>query len=287
MAAPSLGAITGTEVNDNPPVDINGAYQLNFAKPATGAAPSKFRVQESTDGGATWATLADLDASQTSYGISGRGNGTYQYRVIGLFPVQYGLLAGPASAVQSVHVDRRVEQDVTSSIQAAIVDGTLSFAGGVTQFDQTLKNASSTTVYPPMRFVITSVQSNSGRVTVANADNNGSGTSASPAAFDYSGTVGYSFAPNAVSASKHLKFNNPASEMFQFTAVVYANLPDPAYAQSSSSSGASSSSSSSTNTSGGTSTQSGTTGGLALPTATAKVLTFTVNPLTGTVKLVQ
>jgi subtilisin family serine protease len=287
MAAPTFNSITGTEVTDNPPVDINGAYQLNFAAPTTGASPSKFRVQESTDGGTTWTTLADLDASQTSYGISGRGNGTYQYRVVGLFPVQYGLLAGPASAAQSVHVDRRVEQDVTSLVQAAIVDGSLSFAGGLTQFDQTLKNVSSTTLYPTMRFVITSVQSNSGKVSVANADNNGAGTTNSPAAFDYSGTVGYSFAPNALSASKHLKFNNPASEMFQFTAVVYANLPDPAYAQSTSSSGASSSSGSSTSTSGGTGTQTGTTGGLSLPATTAKVLTFTVNPLTGTVKLVQ
>ena len=105
--------------------------------------------------------------------------------------------------------------------------------------------------------------------------------------FDYSNAFGYDFAPGEVSASKHLKFNNPASEMFQFTAVVYANLPDPAYAQSSSSGGAASSSSTSTSSGGGTGTQSGTTGGLPLPGVQTKVLTFTVNPLTGTVKLVQ
>ena len=211
---------------------------MQFAKPSAGATPSKFRVQESADGGDTWATLADVDASQTTYSVSGRGNGVYQYRVVGLFPVQYGLLAGPASAARSVHVDRRVEQDVTSLVQAAIVDGSLSFVGGFTQFDQTLKNVSSTTLYPTLRFVVTSVQSNSGRVSVVNADNNGAGTSSSPANFDYSNAFGYDFAPGEVSASKHLKFNNPASEMFQFTAVVYANLPDPAYAQSSSSGGA-------------------------------------------------
>lgn len=287
VAAPAMSGVTGTEVTDTPPVDINGAYQLNFARPSTGASASKLRVQESADGGNTWTTLADVDASQTSYNVSGRGNGTYQYRVVGLFPVQYGLLAGPAGGATSVHVDRRVEQDVTSWVQAAIVDGSLSFVGGFTQFDQTLKNISSTTVYPPLRFAITSVQSNSGRVSVANADNNGAGTSASPANFDYSNAFGYDFAPSEVSASKHLKFNNPASEMFQFTAVVYANLPDPAYAQSSSSTGTSSSSSTNTSSGGSTGTQTGTTGGLSLPATQTKALTFTVNPLTGTVKLVQ
>lgn len=285
MAAPALSGIGGTEVTDNPPVDINGAYQLQFAKPATGATPSKFRVQESKDNGATWATLADVDASQTTYDVSGRANGVYQYRVTGLFPVQYGLLAGPASATKSVHVDRRVEQDVTSLIQTAIVDGSLSFAGGVTQYDQTLKNASSTTVYPPLRFVITSVQSSSGRVSVANADNGGAGTSGSPATFDYSNTFGYDFAPNEVSASKHLKFNNPASEMFQFTAVVYANLPDPAYAQSSSTGGAAPSGGAASPSGAGS--QPNTVGGIALPNVQPTVLTFTVNPLTGTIKLVQ
>ena len=287
MAAPALNTISGTEVVDNPPVDINGAYQLGFAKPTTGATPSKLRVQESADGGATWTTLADVDAAQTTYNVNGRANGVYQYRVIGLYPVQYGLIAGPASTSKSVRVDRRVERDVTSLIQTAIVDGTLSFAGGVAQYDQTLRNASSTTIYPPLRFVITSVQSNSGQVRVMNADNGGNGTATSPAVFDYSATFGYDFTPNEVSGSKRLKFTNPASELFQFTATIYAHLPDPAFAQGSAGGASGGASAAPSGSESGSGSSSGTLGAGTLPNLNAVVLTFTVNPLTGQVSLAR
>jgi subtilisin family serine protease len=282
-AAPALGDINGTEVADNPNVDINGAYRLQFSKAATGDAPAKFRVQESADGGATWATLADVDGSQTAFDVTDRGNGTYQYRVVGLHAVQHGLYAGPASAAKAVRVDRRIEADVSSMIQAAIVDGTLSFAGGVAQFDQTLKNTSGTTIYPPLRFVITSIQSASGRVTVMNADNGGSGTKGSPASFDYSGTFGFDLAPSETSAAKRLKFSNPASELFQFTAVVRAHLPDPAFPGSSAGGG---STPTGGDGGGGADTQTGSATDEALG-AVPTTLTFTVNPLTHTIQLVQ
>ncbi len=286
-AAPTMGDVTGNEVADTTPVDIDGAYRLSFAKPSTGAAPSKLRVQESADGGATWATLADVDASQTAYDVAARGNGSYQYRTVALYPVQYGLLAGPPSASKEVRVERRVEQDVTSFVQAAIVDGTINFSNGVSEFDQTLRNGSSSALYATMRFVVTSVQSGSGRVRVANADNSGTGVSGSPAAFDYSTTFGPDFAPNELSAAKHLRFTNPGSELFQFTAVVYAHVPDPAYAQSGSSSGTSTSGDTSSSADGGTS--GGTTTGSAgtLPLIQPKALTFKVNPLTKTVSLLR
>ncbi|HEX8723235.1 MAG TPA: S8 family serine peptidase [Pyrinomonadaceae bacterium] len=282
-APPTMGNVSGNEVADATPVDINGAYRLSFTKPATGAAPSKLRVQESADGGGSWATLADVDAAQTAYDVSGRGNGTYQYRAVALYPVQYGLFAGPASAAKAVRVERRVEQDVTAAVQAAIVDGTVSFAGGVAQFDQTLRNTSSSALYAPLRFVVTSVQSNSGRVGVSNADNGGTGAAGSPAAFDYSAAFGPDFAPNEVSAARRLKFSNPSTEMFQFTAVVYAHVPDPAYAQAGPTSAAASGDSAPPS-GGTTSAQQNTPGGVALP---AGVLKFTVNPLTGKVSLLK
>jgi len=286
-AAPTMGGVSGNEVADTTPVDIDGAYRLSFAKPSTGAQASKLRVQESADGGASWTTLADVDAAQTAYDVSGRGNGTYQYRAVALYPVQYGLLAGPPSAAKAVRVDRRVEQDVTSLVQAAIVDGTVSFANGVSEFDQTLRNGSTYALYAPMRFVVTSVQSGSGRVRVANADNGGTGLAGSPAAFDYSTTFGPDFAPNELSASKHLRFTNPGTELFQFTAVVYAHVPDPAYAQSSSSSGAGASGDSASSADGGT-TSSSTTGSAGTPPLIQpKVLTFKVNPLLNKVSLLQ
>ena len=286
-AAPTMGDVTGTEVADTTPVDINGAYRLAFARPTSGTTPSKLRVQESADNGATWATLADVDAGQTAYDIAGRGNGTFQYRTVALYPVQYGLLPGPASAAKSVRVDRRVEQDVTALVESAIADGTFSLSGGVAQFDQTLRNASSASLYAPLRFVITSVQSSSGRVNVSNADNGGTGTSASPAVFDYSTTFGPDFAPNELSAAKRLKFTNPAGELFRFTAVVYAHVPDPAYAPAGTSAGSTSGAAGgdSTGSSTGGST-TGTSGGSLLGTTT-KALTFTVNPLTGKVSLLK
>jgi hypothetical protein len=287
-AAPSMGNVSGTEVAGGTPTDINGAYRLSFAKPSTGAQAAKLRVQESADGGATWATLADVDAAQTSYDVGGRGNGSYQYRTVGLYAVEYGLVEGPASAPKSVRVDRRVEQDVTSAVQAAIVDSTVSFSGGVAQFDQTLRNASASALYAPLRFVVTSVQSSSGRVRVENADNGGTGAAGSPAAFDYSATFGPDLAPDESSAAKRLKFTNPGTEMFQFTAVVYAHLPDPAYSSSSASSGGSSSGGSSPGQTGDEGDSDGQTGaGSLLPAVQSKVLTFTVNPLTRRVSLVK
>ena len=282
-AAPAMGDVTGNEVADATPVDINGAYRLTFAKPSTGAQAAKLRVQESADGGATWATLADVDASQTAYDVAGRANGAYQYRAVALYAVEYGLLAGPPSAPKEVRVDRRVEQDVTSLVQAAIVDGTVNFSGGVAEFEQTLRNASASGLYAPLRFVITSVQSNSGRVRVSNADNGGAGAAGSPAAFDYSTTFGPDFAPNELSAAKRLRFANPSTELFQFTAVVYAHVPDPAFAQGGSASGTGAPGTSSSPSDGGTTTAP-TTGTLGTPPQT-KVLTFRVNPLTGKVSL--
>lgn len=276
-AAPAFNNIAGTEVADNPPIDINGDYQLQFAKPSTGAQASKLRVQESADGGATWTTLADVDASQTAYNVSGRNNGEYQYRIVGMFPTQYGLIAGPASAARSVRVDRRVETDATAMVRAMIVDGTLSFAGGVTQFDQTLRNISSnTTFYPPLHFVITSIQSGSGSVRVMNADNGGNGTAGSPASFDYSNTFGFDFTPGETSGAKRLRFSNPASEMFQFTAVVRAHLP--------ASAGAGTSSATSDPGASGGEPPSGNAGtGEGLMSTAGSLLRITVNPLTGSV----
>ncbi|HYH86373.1 MAG TPA: S8 family serine peptidase [Pyrinomonadaceae bacterium] len=290
-AAPAIGGVSGNEVADAPAVDINGAYRLQFSKPSTGAQASKLRVEESDDNGATWATLADVDAAQTAFDISDRANGTYLYRVKGLFPVQHGMIAGPSSATATVRVDRRVEQDATALIEAAIVDNTFSFAGGVTQFDQTLRNASAgTTLYPTLRFVVTSVESSSGRVKVSNADNGGDGTAGAPAIFDYSGAFGFDFAPSESSAAKRLRFSNPASELFRLTVFVYAHVADPAFAQGPPSGGAGASGGDSaeggSSTTGGTSTQQ-TVGGVTLPTVQAKPLIITVNPLTGKVGIVK
>jgi subtilisin family serine protease len=288
MAAPAMGAVSGNEFAGNPPTDIDGGYRLSYGY-AGSPAPAKFRVQESRDSGATWATLADAPAGQTAFDVAGRGNGTYLYRVAGLFAVEHGLIEGPASAARAVVVDRRVETDVSTLIQAAMVDNTVSSGGGVFQFDWTLKNVSNAAVFAPLRFTITSINSRSGRVRVQNADNRGDGVAA-PAAFDYTAQAGADqrLAAGETSAARQLKFANPASEMFDFVAVVHGHMPDTANASGANASGGAggAGTSSAGSTSGGGSTAGGTSLGGTLQQTTA-VLRFTVNPLTRTVSLAR
>ena len=224
LAAPALSA-SGAEVSGSPAIDINGGYSLSYS--AAGS-PAKFRIEEQNGAGA-FTRLADADAGQTTYDVSGRANGVYNYRVAGLFPVQYGLLQGPYSAAETIQVDRRLESDVTSMIQTAVSN--VSLASGVFEFDQTLKNASSGVIQPPLRFSITAIQSASGTVRVSNADNGGSGVERA-ALFDYSNAVGADrqLSANETSGALRLKFTNPASELFQFTAIVKGHFADPAFA---------------------------------------------------------
>jgi subtilisin family serine protease len=232
LAAPTLAA-NGAEVTGSPAIDINGSYSLSYA--AAGS-PAKYRIEEQA-GSNAFTRVGDVDAGQTSYAVTGRGNGVYSYRVAGLFPVQYGLLQGSYSAAQTIQVDRRIESNVSSMIQTAVSN--VSLAGGVFEFDQTLKNTSSGAIQPPLRFSITAIQSTSGTVRVSNADNGGSGVE-SPAVFDYSNTLGgdRSLTANETSGALHLKFTNPASELFQFTAVVKGHFADPAFAAARRDSGA-------------------------------------------------
>ena len=281
-SAPTIGDITGTEVAGNPPLDVNGAYRINFARPTTGSQAQALRIQESADGGTTWTTIRDEHPAATSYEVTGRGNGTYQYRVIGLFRTQYGLLAGPASATKAVRVDRRLEADVTSLVE--FVNQSVVFGPGFTELTSALRNKSAgTTVYAPASFHITSVSSSSGQVRVSNADNGGDGRS-SAAAFDFTSLLpGGDLAPGESSGTRVIRFTNPNTELFNVTAVVRAHLPDPAFAPGGSSAGAASSAGSA-GSGGGSDAEQGTTAGGVLGAAQA-TLTFTVNPLTRTVTL--
>jgi subtilisin family serine protease len=274
MSPPTLNNPANTEFSGNPATDINGTYQLSFASAGT---PAKLRLEESNNNGTSWGVLADVPASQTAYDVVGRGNGTFQYRVRGLFAVENGFMPGPTSAVNTVVVDRRLEADVTSLMEARIVDGSLTFVGGVWQFDQILRNASSSTsVFAPLKFVITGISSTSGTVRVKNSDDGGNGAS-SPATFDYTPQVGadQQLSPGESTASRQLQFNNPAAEMFTVTVMIRGYMPDPAGASSNGGGGAGASGSGAGAGSSGSSTSSG----LSLP----RVMQITVNPLTKSV----
>lgn len=229
-SAPTLNSAEGTEVSGAPPIDINGGYSISYS--AGSPAPAKFRVEEQKDGGA-FALLTDVPASQTSLNLSNRANGLYNYRVAGLFTVQYGLLRGPYSASQAVEVNRRIESDVTSLIQTAIAN--VALAGGFFEFDQTLKNISTDrTILPPLRLTITAINSASGTVRASNADNGGNGVESS-ATYDYSNTLGADRALTAgeTGGARRLRFADPASELFEFSATIKGQFPDTAFSASS------------------------------------------------------
>lgn len=93
------------------------------------------------------------------------------------------------------------------------------FQGGVFGFDQTLQNLGGAgefdgTVFEPITFKVLDISEDS--VTVANADNGGSGQNGDEAHFVYA----ESLQPGAVSAPRHLAFADPQARLFTFDAEI-------------------------------------------------------------------
>jgi hypothetical protein len=170
-----------------------------------------------------------------------------------------------AAAVASVSytISATVEQSVTSMVSLATANARSSL--GVSQYDMTIKNTSTATIYAPLRIEVASIASASGRVTVANADNGQSGAGAS---WDYSTRLGTDNAltANETSIARTLRFNNPNNEAFTVTFNVIGNVDRSSAAGSSSSSSGGSSG-------GGGSGSSGTTG------VRSTLYSLTYNPL--------
>ena len=110
-------------------------------------------------------------------------------------------------------------QDVTAAVKTAISN--VSFAGGVFEFDQTLKNngvnSTDHAIYSPITFKI--VQISNPAITVKNADNGGDGQQ-TPALFAYRETL----PAGATSSPRRLQFNNTAAQLFTFDAMVTARV---------------------------------------------------------------
>ncbi|MDQ4121518.1 MAG: M36 family metallopeptidase [Acidobacteriota bacterium] len=139
----------------------------------------------------------------------------YAVRAISLNPNRqsgFSDLSGTATFSSSI-------QDISNAVTTAISN--VSFANGVFQFDQTLKNngiqAADTTAYGPISFKILSISDPT--VTVANADNGGNGKD-TPGIFQYNQTL----AAGQTSAAKRLKFNDPNAKMFTFDALITARV---------------------------------------------------------------
>jgi hypothetical protein len=105
-------------------------------------------------------------------------------------------------------------EDVTDSTR--LVQSGITWQGGVSKLKLKIKNVSSSPIAAPIHAVVATLQSDTGRVTVANADNGATGEGAS---FDFSALLNgdAELAPNEMSGIRELRFNAPSRERFSVT----------------------------------------------------------------------
>jgi hypothetical protein len=189
--------------------------------------------------------------------------------VRGIHPGRIGLYVTGGGVEQVVVVSRRTLADITHAVETSLSN--VSLSGGVFQLDLRMTNTSTDTFLPYLTLKVIRINSASGTVTVANADNGGIGRPNSPATFDYSTRIGpeQEFAAGETTAARTLRFNDPRNELFTFDARVKA------YRRASSTSATAG-----CEVSPAAGTASSTEGG---ESDAGPVLRFSVNPLTGLV----
>jgi subtilisin family serine protease len=251
-------------------LDFDGSYAVTWQPQGD---VLNYEIEKSTDGN-NWNVVAVVGGNITSVSFTNVSEGTHSYRVRSTTPGRIGKYVTIPSNVESITVSRRSEVDATSSITA--INRSIAFPAGVTELVTALKNQSSTVFVPYIRLEIVAIQSTGNSVRVANADNGGDGVSM-PAIFDYSQLVGTDLLADEESGNRTLRFNNPNTSLFTFTARVKA------YVLTGGAGGASAGAGSS---SGGSSTGSGSSsGGQGTAASGSRLLRFTVNPLTRLVSI--
>ena len=267
---PALQAISADFTNaEGKAVDFDGSVNLSWS--ATSGATS-YEVERSTDG-IDYELVGTTAAGQTSLTLAGQPDGELTYRVRALAPGQIGSYVTAASNTSSVIVDHRSKVDITNLVTRAVSN--VSLTGGVFQLDVAMTSNSSQTYVPFVDLNVVAVNSTTGTVKVINADNGKDGKSAANAAlFGYSDKLGADqvFSPAEISGARTLRFQDSASEMFTFDAVVTAYV--------SNGTGGEGSGGSSAAPTGGSQAGGDPSGLLSKFTA---VMRFTANPLTKTV----
>ncbi|MGI9056876.1 MAG: hypothetical protein ACR2F2_13860, partial [Pyrinomonadaceae bacterium] len=268
-AAPIVQPFVADFVQNSVRYDFDGNYTINWTPQG---AVDGYEIEQSTDG-INWTIVGVTNGSANSGSFSNVSDGTYSYRVRAVTDGRVGKYVTVPSNVESITVSRRVEVDATGSINA--VNKSITFPAGSTELVTALKNQSSTTYFPFTKLEIVSVQSAGNSVRVSNADNGGDGI-ANTAVFDYSSLFGPDFTPNEESGTRLIKFTNPNTVLFTFTARVKSfvltggGTPPPGVSGGGAGSGGSGASSGS----GGGTTSAG-----------SQLLQFTVNPITNTVSI--
>jgi hypothetical protein len=177
-----------------------------------------------------------VSGNQTSYVDNGKIEGGFVPRGVAN-PVnsEYVVRALNVNANRQIGVS---DNSAAASIPTAVVDvssrvqttiSNVRFAAGKFEFDQRIKNlgagAFDGTMYTPIEFRVVSISDPT--VTVANADNAGTGQPESPASFFFRPVL----ATGKTSDARHLTFNDPNAQLFTVTAVVTARVQvDPSQA---------------------------------------------------------
>lgn len=266
-AAPIAQPIAADFIHNDVRYDFDGNYTLTWQPQG---AVEAYEIETSKDG-VNWSVAGTTNGNTTSANFTRASDGTYSYRIRSITPGRIGKYVTTPSNVVSITVSKRVQIDATKMISP--VNKSITFPAGATELVTALKNTSTTTFYPLIKLRIVGVQSAGSSVRVANADNGGDGVSGA-AIFDYSNQVGSDLTANEESGTRMIRFNNPNTVLFTFTAKVTAftltgSAPD------------------SGSTGGGTGGDTGdSTGGSDEITGlTGNLLQFTVNPLTQKVSI--
>jgi subtilisin family serine protease len=256
--------------------DFDGAYTLGWEPQGSVEA---YEIEESVNG-AGYSVVRTVPGSATSVEFVNVPDGRRSYRVRSITAGLVGKYVTDPSNAESITVALRSETDATGSVEP--VNKTIVFGAGTTDLTTALKNRSTTTFYPTARIEIVSVSSSGNSVRVANADNGGDGVTG-PASFDYSQLVGADLRPNEETAARGIRFSNPNTVLFTFTARVIASVPVGGGTASTTTDGTTGGTTDGT-AAGGTSAGTGTNGTGGVLSGT-KLLKFTVNPLTKTVSV--
>ena len=196
-----------------------------------------FEIERSSSANPDWQVVANVAANTTSFNLTNLANDTYSFRVRGIHAGQIGKFVTNAGNVVSVVVEQRSKIDITSLVSYPISN--ISLVGGVWQQDLNLINDSAQAYVPFVDFNVIAVNSASGTVRVINSDNGGSGKgSANAALFSFSQKLGDDqlFSPAETTATRTLRFQDSAAEMFSWDVQVTAYVGTGASSNSSSSS---------------------------------------------------
>jgi subtilisin family serine protease len=241
-------------------VDFDGSITLEWASINNAL---KYEIEQSTDG-VNFTSVKVVEADILTHSFSDLADGTHSYRVRAWFDGKIGVYVSAPSNVVEVLVDSRSKLDITAQTKTAISN--LKLADDVFSLDLSITNTSDSNYVPTMELQVFNIQSQSGTVTLINADSGGDGMGENRGMFDYTQSMGSDevFTANETSDVRTLEFSNAASEMFSYDLTVTA------HEQNSSSSTSSSSA-------------AGQEEDASQPTLEEQVLRVTINPLTGSV----